>query len=875
MPRFFKSRTTRNKEKDVAKVLAQLSTLSQAMEDDDKERVRREDLKTQLKLVGQDLKAIKEDVLPPLTKALKKSHDNGNKMARQVDALTTKLNNAVRESDPDALRFIEHTLGNRVDNDKEMTRRMATLGVDPPSYQTALKPTAPSLNLYPNLPSVADTIQPPLASKVAFSVTRGGQIDSVTPCAYPIVPDTEDEEDIDLEIPLKSPGPSTRTRSKQVLIQEEIDKIDRQLDRDSLTSDKRRRLNRRVNDLTTSLHEHNRSLDTLDLTDEEGDGPQKDIHDSVQRSKNTIEKSLYKALGRSQRLNKDIGSHIIGTSSSNSTDTPNRMPQHTSSPYLLSTHPKTPLHSSLLAASRPPPRPISTLTLQNLANGSFINPEPSLIQRKPSAAKSSDEKTLSTVPTSSANKVSSELHDHKGTLPPLDRYKSYLMLLTDYTDNITITDWVVGNLNRIIHADGTTAHDQLLVNRMTSKLREHGSTIAKEAAEALGSMFHSPGMTWKKALESLAAAYPSGISSLSKNIFQRITSYDPRKDRPLTYFLPIFRAAKVNVQAKISDTINGDIYLSHLRRKLPKSQALLFINAGSEMTWNQLFTKLQEIYNAYAIDDSLSMATSGFGDRNVSRRSSPSLKPYTFAVNTRSGGAAPQGRYAPFSARQSSSRNATSPHPNVAPPRPLNVQIRSTPSAPITPCNQASSFKTKCSPQLETDLGLNEDVDMQRAMDHFQCWFCGRPGHKQTECFAKAVFDLTNMGIYRESNGQYKIQPRHIPVREDILERQRQKWKGFLDGQNRLGRTIATVNDVDTLLTEYRQPSILEGHKAVSGIVRPNNNASACLRDFRQGRYNFQPRVAQTNACYPHQNEHMTAWNAENAQSSFTRALNY
>ena len=78
----------------------------------------------------------------------------------------------------------------------------------------------------------------------------------------------------------------------------------------------------------------------------------------------------------------------------------------------------------------------------------------------------------------------SGLEEH-GTLPSLEKYKSYLMLVTEYSENITITDWVVSNLNRINHGDGTTPQDQLLVNEMVAKLRKNNSTLANEAADAL------------------------------------------------------------------------------------------------------------------------------------------------------------------------------------------------------------------------------------------------------------------------------------------------------------------------------------------------------------------------------------------------------
>ena len=405
-------------------------------------------------------------------------------------------------------------------------------------------------------------------------------------------------------------------------------------------------------------------------------------------------------------------------------------------------------------------------------------------------------------------------------------------------------------------------------------------------------MFYSLGTTWKEALESLAAAYPAGLSSLSKNIFQRIKTYDPQKHRPLTYFLPIFRAAKIDVNKKISDTNNGDIYLSHLRRKLPRSQALLFVNAGTDMTWNDLFTKLQEIYNAYAIDDSLSMATSGFGDRNVSRK--PPLKPYTFAVNTRSGGSRNQGRYTPFPSRTNNNSRQSpiqrkqpnvrgpavppqpNPRANVQRPQPLNVATPVSPAPTSGTTERAASFKNRCNLQMETDLGINEDTELQQSMNNFQCWFCGRPGHKQTECFIKALFDLTNMGIFKDDNGQFKVMPRPSPVRSDILDRQKQKWENFLNGQNALGRTFSTINDLNTLLTEYNQPSVLQGHQAVSGIIRPNVNASARLRDYRQGRYQYQPRgPAQTNACFSSYLANLYEWNDHSIRSSLNNTLNY
>ena len=231
MKRIFKSQNTKSKEKDISRVLSWLSSLSVAVDRDNGERVTQEDLKAQLKIVGQDLKAIKEQVLPPLTKALRNSHDNGNKMAKQVDVLTTKLNNAVRESDPKTLRFLEQTFSNTsTASTPELKRTMAAWGIDPPSYHTAVNPTAPPANLYPNLEAMNLSASLPIA-KTTYSIKKNGKIESIDKGSYPIQhgPENDSEAEEGTMEAAVSPAPvSSRTRSRPTreLSQDQLDTID-------------------------------------------------------------------------------------------------------------------------------------------------------------------------------------------------------------------------------------------------------------------------------------------------------------------------------------------------------------------------------------------------------------------------------------------------------------------------------------------------------------------------------------------------------------------------------------------------------------------------------------------------------------------------
>ena len=248
-------------------------------------------------------------------------------------------------------------------------------------------------------------------------------------------------------------------------------------------------------------------------------------------------------------------------------------------------------------------------------------------------------------------------------LPPLKEYQHYVKLLTSFAENITITDWLVHNLNRIPHGLGDTAPDQLLVNALANKLRASNVEIAKEAAEAFISLSYHECPSWDETLASFAEAYPSGISSLLRNIFERINQFDPTKQRPLTHFMPVFKSVKMEMNKPISDTTNGDIYLSAIRKKLPSAQALLFVTTEPNMTWTQVFQKFQEIYNAQAVDDTFSLTHPGFGDTNVSIKKN---KPFSVAVNTRSGGNASRGRFAPLPPRTTLGRQTgieADPHP--------------------------------------------------------------------------------------------------------------------------------------------------------------------------------------------------------------------
>ena len=913
MKRIFSSKNKR-RDKDITKVLSQLGALSSAVEQDEREKATQEDLRAQLKVVGQDLKAIKEKVLPPLTKALRSSHKNGNKVAEQVDVLTAKLNNAVRESDPKALTFLEQTFNNKNTLDTpELKRTMAAWGVDPPAYNTMV-PTAPPASLYPSLDAMNLSVQGPIA-KTVYAIKKGGQLTSRHLSSYPLQREDDDEgsENEEIESITENPATSSMPQASQPLssrlrsrprglTQDQLFTVDDHLNTESIKADRRRNARNRVDLLTSQLNDQNDVIGALiSDTDRTDITVREEALEKANRTKNSLERDLQKALKRSQTLDRDLTSLAIDVPTSGSVDRREssiRFPDHTSTPFLLSQHPKTSLRPPRVLSASQHPRIVPPLPLSHQEH------ETPRQSTHSSLSTSHHISTSDPVKAHIGSEHSLQVHD---TLPPLEKYKSYLSLVTEYSENITITDWVVSNLNRIAHGDGTTPQDQLLVNEMVAKLRKNGGSIAQEAADALTSMFYSLNTTWEEVLQSLAAAYPAGLSSLSKNIFQRIRTYDPQKHRPLTYFLPIFRAAKIDIEKPISETNNGDIYLSHLRRKLPPSQALLFVNAGSSMTWNNLFRKLQEIYNAYAIDDSLSMATSGFGDRNVTRKSH--TRPFTVAVNTRSGGHNGRGKYVPFPSRSSnaprrnlisnSRPNASRANPSfsrqrtpvantsapvsqplahIQTPRPLNAPSSSTSQTPPDSASteRADAFKNRCNLQMETDLGLNEDSDLQRAMNNFQCWFCGRPSHKQTECFIKALYDITNMRIAKDETGQFRIMPRDTPVRSDILQRQKQKWESFLNGQNALGRSFATINDLNTLLTEYNQPSVLQGYKAVSGIVRPNTNASARLRDFRQGRYQFQPRgPVQTNACYSSFPSQPHEWTDQSIRSSMNHTLNF
>ena len=298
--------------------------------------------------------------------------------------------------------------------------------------------------------------------------------------------------------------------------------------------------------------------------------------------------------------------------------------------------------------------------------------------------------------------------------PTLKDLKLQLELIIPYTANKTIMDWVSENLNIIKHGDGTTPHDRLILKALIKELKESDEPVAKEAATGLTNLFQSPGQTWDDAIADLATAFPSGVSQLSAQLIKTIEGFSLDRHRPKIILAPAFKAAKIDLNKLISETINGDQYLSAIRKKLIPSIQTQLYNAEN-MTWNNFFTTLQQLYNARLKDQAYSFDKPSYHDQPLTNLP---LEKATFPVQTTRGGQPSRGQYAPQPMRAPPARsnppsttyvpgNNSSPAPrNRSRPPQRQSPANSSDNRPNMNAPEAVSFRSRCSPQLEKDLGL-------------------------------------------------------------------------------------------------------------------------------------------------------------------------
>ena len=372
--------------------------------------------------------------------------------------------------------------------------------------------------------------------------------------------------------------------------------------------------------------------------------------------------------------------------------------------------------------------------------------------------------------------------------------------------------------------------------------------MAKEAATGFTNLFQAPGQTWDDAIADLATAFHSGVSQSSAQLIKTIEGFSLDRHRPKIIPAPAFKVAKIDLNRLISETINGDQYLSAIRKKtIPSIQTRLY-NAEN-MTWNNFFTTLQQLYNARLKDQAYSFDKPSYHDQPLTNL--PPEKA-TFPVQTRRGGQPSRGQYAPQPMRappaRSNPRSTTYVPGNNSSPAPRN---RSRPQQRQSPANdsdnrpnmnapEAVSFRYRCSPQLEKDLGLIAQDVSPDFIASIMCWYCGRPGHKQSDCFIKGFLDCYDLLMYHTPQG-YQVTPRSVPMTTDQKTRQRATWWAFMQGRNDLGKRFTMWEDIEQLLRDYRQPSLAEGREMLADVKRSRENIRERMRQFAAGNRPYAP----------------------------------
>ena len=145
-------------------------------------------------------------------------------------------------------------------------------------------------------------------------------------------------------------------------------------------------------------------------------------------------------------------------------------------------------------------------------------------------------------------------------------------------------------MNLIKYGNGTTPSNRLILKAFVKELKESDEPIAKETAIGLTNFFQFPGQTWGGEIADLATAFPSGVSQLSALLINTIENFNLDKDRPKIILAPAFRAAKVDLTKTIRETVNGDQYLSAIRKKLISSIQTQLYNAEN-MTWDDFLRR--------------------------------------------------------------------------------------------------------------------------------------------------------------------------------------------------------------------------------------------------------------------------------------------
>ena len=243
----------------------------------------------------------------------------------------------------------------------------------------------------------------------------------------------------------------------------------------------------------------------------------------------------------------------------------------------------------------------------------------------------------------------------------------------------------------------------------------------------------------------------------------------------------------------ISRTNQGLDYLSRIRRRLPEAIQVNLLGA-EQSSWSDSFNKLQRYQNMMR------------GDKQRYLQD-PTPPPISLPVQ-------PQTR--------KSTRNAHPPNrygQNVG-----YSHSRQSRNPPASIFRLNNSFSR--SPSSQSTLQNNETA-MEKALQlptgqMYQCYACGRHGHKSSECLVKAVLDQCGKRLEVDPDTGYVTLIDRLPMTANYKLRHDNEWLPFLRGQNPLKKRIMTLRDLDILMRQYNEISYREKRQLYQ---RPNNNS--------------------------------------------------
>ena len=379
-------------------------------------------------------------------------------------------------------------------------------------------------------------------------------------------------------------------------------------------------------------------------------------------------------------------------------------------------------------------------------------------------------------------------------LVPLREYSEYLAALPPFSKGTTVTKWINRILQMIPHGDGSTPHDRLLCNKMIQLLKKSGLPRGKEVADALATLLQTDNPSWQGVLEMISQSFPSGIVELSDQIISCIHKFDWEKDNATLHFTPVFMEAGIPMKDKIiSRTDHGLDYLSRIRRRLPEAIQVNLLGA-EQNSWSDFFDKLQRYQNMMR------------GDKQRYLQD-PTPPPISLPV-------------------QPQTRKSTR---NVQPPNRYGQNVgyshsRQSRNSPTSIFRLNNSFLR--SPSSQSTLQNNETA-MEKALQlptgqMYQCYACGRHGHKSSECLVKAILDQCGKRLEVDPDTGYVTLIDRLPMTATYKLKHDNEWLPFLRGQNALKERIMTLRDLDILMRQYNERCYREKRQPYQ---RPNNNS--------------------------------------------------